>query len=408
MDAKGSKLQVLSGRPEMVIIHVLTRLLRAGAEENTLENAKAQQQDGHRVIIVHGREQDPAISELAAGQFELHQVDALVHEIAPLHDLSAVRALVRLFRRLKPDVVHTHQSKAGVLGRIAARVVRTPLIIHGVHILPWIQIRRSKRTIYLLAERFCAGFTDMFIDVSPAVRAECLARGIGRPDQHVVAFSPMPIERFRDASWPPDWREMLADPARTQPLTIETRPPVILMLAAFEPRKRQLQYLNALAVSACPPEAVLLFAGVGPEMESVRAAAETLGWSGRVRFLGHRDDPERLIALADVCVLSSVREGLPRVVVQYAAGGRAIVVTRVPGLEDVIGDGENAIIVNGVSDAARATVRLLRNPALRARLAEGAAATDVTPWSLERTYPKVREAYTAAAAARQTTGRRRA
>ncbi len=396
----------------MVIIHVLTRLLRAGAEENTLENAKAQQQDGHRVIIVYGKEHDPAFSGLAASRFELHQVDALVHEIAPLHDISAVRSLVRLFRRLKPDVVHTHQSKAGVLGRIAARLARNrrfaPVIIHGVHILPWVQIRQSKRAVYLLAERLCAGFTDMFIDVSPAVRAECLSRGIGRPDQHVVAFSPMPVERFRGAPWPDDWREMLAGRADASSLTVETRPPVILMLAAFEPRKRQLQYLNALAASACPSDAVLLFAGTGPEMDSVRTAAEGQGWGGRVRFLGHRDDPERLIALADVCVLSSVREGLPRVVVQYAAGGRAIVVTRVPGLEDVIGDGENAIIVNSVSDAARATVRLLRNPAMRARLAEGAAATDVMQWSLERTYPKVREAYAAAAAARRSAGRRRA
>ena len=387
----------------MVIVHVLTRLLRAGAEENTLEFAAAQQQDGHRVIIVHGLEHDAGISDLARSRFELHQVSDLIHQIAPLHDISAVRRLIVLFRHLAPDVVHTHQSKAGVLGRIAARLAGIPAIVHGVHILPWIQIRQSKRTIYLAAERLCAAFTDVFIDVSPAVRAECLARGIGRPDQHVVAFSPMPVARFRDAPLPDDWREMLAPNPGAALLTPQTKPPVILMLAAFEPRKRQLQYLNALAASACPPEAVLLFAGVGPELETVRAAAESLGWSQRVRFLGHRADPERLIALADVCVLSSVREGLPRVVVQYAAGGRAIVVTRVPGLEDVIGDGENAIIVDTVSDAARATVRLLRNPAMRARLAEGAAATDVMQWSLERTYPKVREAYELAAA----TGRRR-
>ena len=391
----------------MVIVHVLTRLLRAGAEENTLEIARAQQQDGHRVIIVYGLEHDPAISDDARAQFDLHQVSALVHQIAPLNDLSAVRDLVALFRRLAPDVVHTHQSKAGVLGRIAARLAGVPTIIHGVHILPWVQIRRSKRMIYLAAERLCAAFTDVFIDVSPAVAAECLARGIGSPDQHVVAFSPMPVERFREAPLPDDWREMLAPGPASALLTLQTKPPVILMLAAFEPRKRQLQYLNALAASACPPEAVLLFAGVGPEMETVRAAAENLGWSERVRFLGHRGDPERLIALADVCVLSSVREGLPRVVVQYAAGGRAIVVTRVPGLEDVIGDGENAIIVDSVPDAARATVRLLRNPALRARLAEGAAATDVMQWSLERTYPKVREAYAVASqAGRRSQGAR--
>ena len=390
----------------MVIVHVLTRLLRAGAEENTLEIASAQKQEGHRVVIVHGLDHEPEMSGAAGHEFELHQVSTLVHEIAPLSDISAVRDLVKLLRRLRPDVVHTHQSKAGVLGRIAARLVRAPVIVHGVHILPWVQIRQSKRIIYLAAERFCAIFTDAFIDVSPAVRAECLARGIGLPAQHFVAFSPMPVQRFQGAEWPVDWREILATDQTAPPLTPDTKPPVILMLAAFEPRKRQQQYLNALAASACPPEAVLLFAGVGPEMDNVRAAAASLGWSERIRFLGHRSDPERLIALADVCVLSSVREGLPRVVVQYAAGGRAIVATRVPGLEDVIGDGENAIIVDSVADAARATVRLLRNLHLRERLAQGAAATNVLQWSLERTYPAVREAYAIAAdTARRRPGR---
>ena len=374
----------------MLIVHVLTRLLRAGAEENTLEVARAQQQEGHRVIIIHGADYDEQMRAQARAHFEVRCEPHLVHQIAVWKDVRAVQGLTRLLRALQPDVVHTHQSKAGVLGRIAAWRARAPLIIHGVHILPWVQIRRSKRLIYLAAERFCATFTDVFIDVSPAVRAECLAKGIGRPDQHVVAFSPMPIERFRNATWPTDWRELVGAEPQTPPAA---KPPVILMIAAFEPRKRQSDYLTALTVSACPPDAVLLFAGEGPELDDVRRTAEQLGWAARTRFPGHRPDPERLIALADVCVLSSVREGLPRVVVQYAAGGRAIVVTRVPGLEDVIGDGENAIIVDKVEDAARATVRLLRNPRLRERLAEGAAATDVTQWSIERTYPRLRDAY---------------
>jgi glycosyltransferase involved in cell wall biosynthesis len=376
----------------MVIVHILTRLLRAGAEENTLEIAWAQQQDGHRVVIVHGAEHDPAISEAARRRFELVQVPALLHRIAPRSDVAAVGQLRKAIRRAGAEVVHTHQSKAGVLGRIAARMERTPAIIHGVHILPWVQIRRSKRVIYLAAERFCAPFTDVFIDVSPAVRDECIQRGIGRPDQHAVAFSPMPIERFRNAPWPEDWRELVSA-GHGELLQPAAKPPVILMLAAFEPRKRHLDFLAALASAPCPPEAVLLLAGVGPAMGAVREAAAQLGWGERVRFLDHRPDPEKLIALADVCVLSSVREGLPRVVVQYAAGGRPIVVTRVPGLEDIISDGENAIITETVDEAAQATVRLLRDPRLRERLAEGAAAIDVMRWSLERTYPKVREAY---------------
>src|SRR6478735_8568797 len=102
----------------MIIVHILTRLLRAGSEENTLATCRSQAAAGHRVVVMHGREFDQSVRSEA----------------------DNTRAVVEMSRRLKglgADVVHTHQSKAGVLGRLAARLARTPCVIHGVHILPF-------------------------------------------------------------------------------------------------------------------------------------------------------------------------------------------------------------------------------------------------------------------------------
>ncbi|WP_374471264.1 glycosyltransferase [Phenylobacterium sp.] len=378
----------------MIIVHILTRLLRAGAEENTLAICRMQQAEGHQVVLIHGREFDTAMVAEARREFDVYQLDRLVHPIRPLDDVAAVGQIRAMFRALKPGFVHTHQSKAGVLGRLAARLERVPCVVHGVHILPWTNIDPTRRLIYLLAEKTCAAWTDAFVDVSPSVRGDYLAHGLGRPEDHFVQLSPMHVARFAGAAWPEDWRALLDVGPDLQ------KPPTLLMLAAFEPRKRHVELLEALASASLPENAKILFAGDGPEVARAQRAALALGLADRVRFLGHRSDPERLIALADVCVHTSEREGLPRVLVQYLAAGRAIVATRLPGLEDILSDGQNGVLADDVPAAALEAASLLRNSVRRERLAAAAASTDVSAWTPERVYPSVQAAYRHAAARR--------
>jgi glycosyltransferase involved in cell wall biosynthesis len=359
------------------IVHVLTRLLKAGSEENTLETCKAQVEAGHCVTLVHGRELDPDVRRRAETICRIEEVPSLVHPISPLGDLRAVIALSRLFRALNADIVHTHQSKAGILGRIAARVAGVNAIIHGVHILPFINVSRRQEIIYVAAERICAALTDAFIDVSPSVRDACIARRIGTADRHFVAYSAMDVLKFRNPAYPADWRELLNVP-------VGDRPPTAVMLAAFEPRKRQVEFIGAL------PHAMrslrdwrVLFAGTGETEAKARQIAIDLGLQERVRFAGFRRDPESIVALADVGVLTSEREGLPRVVVQYAAAGKPTVVSHVPGIGDIVEDGISAIVTphNDVAAAASATALVLKDLDLRNKLTAGARSIDVEPWS---------------------------
>lgn len=392
-----------------VVVHVLTRWLRAGSEENTLITAQAQAAAGWRVVIVHGRDFDPGMRDEAARMADLRCVEAMVHPVSPFEDLCAVWTLWRLFRHLRPDVVHTHQSKAGILGRLAAALAGVPAVIHGVHIAlldPAVQKGRGRLAahVYRGAERLCAMFTDGFISVSPAVRDACLTHGLGAPHRHRVAHSAMDVARFSNAQLPQDWRTMLNVEGN------KSQPPTVVMLAAFEPRKRHLDLIAALPDAfAGLTDWRLVLAGEGTTRAAAQALTRRLNLTDRVRFVGHRTDPEAVIALADVCLLTSEREGLPRVLVQYAAAGKAMVVSDLPGVRDLVENNLSAVITpsNDVAAAAQAVAKLLANPAERARLAGKAAALDLERWSASAMMAQIDAAYAEALrTSRRRKGRR--
>lgn len=374
----------------MKIVHVLTRLLRAGSEENTLACCLAQARHGHEVLLVHGEEFDPGLRASVAGALRVVTLEKLINSISPPRDVFAFGQLVRLMRDWQPDIVHTHQSKAGIVGRLAARQANIPAIIHGVHILPFVHVGSAQRLMYLTAERLAAKFTRAFIDVSQGMREICLANHLGSPDQHHVVHSGFDLARFANARWPQEPHLLLGTAAG------EPKPPVVLMLAALEPRKRHVEFIEAFGqVVERIPNVRLLLAGEGPARLAVESAIERSPFANNIRMIGYHHEPERLISLADVCVLTSMREGLPRVMMQYLAGGRASVVSHLPGVEEVVKHGVNGIVApaEDVGAAATAVADLLENEPYRDRLAGGARLTDLSSWGLDAMCESVEEVY---------------
>ena len=361
-------------------MHVVTRFLRAGSEENVIATCLGQAELGHQVTLIHGRDHDPGYGVRLENLVGLERVESLVQPIDPLADLRAIRHMTRIFRSIRPDIVHTHQSKAGVLGRIAARLAGVPHVVHGVHIAPFVNVGRVERSAYVMAERVMAHFTHAFISVSRGMRDAYLDAGIGALENHHVVYSGMPLEAFIGAEPPENWRSLLGIGKGTP------KPPVLLMLAAFESRKRHRELIEAFdRVVERFPEVRLLLAGDGPERSEVETAIAKAKLEKNVRLVGFHSEPGRLVALADICLLTSIREGLPRVVVQYIAGGKPVIVTCVPGIEEVVEDGVSGIITDPVdfSDTVRAVIEVLSDDALRARLSAGAAAKDVSLWRPE-------------------------
>ena len=389
--------------PPLHIVHVITRLLQGGAEENTVSTCLYQARQGHRVTLVHGPDSHPTWDARLSSKLRLMEVPTLQQSLNPLTDALAMRDLGTLFRELQPDVVHTHQSKAGIVGRLAAAAAGVPLVVHTVHIAPFLNVSGARRWLFAAAERLCAKSTHLFVAVSHGMRQAFLDEGIGRADNFHVIHSGMPLEKFISARPPADWRSRIGGWEGAE------RPKLVLMLASFEPRKRQRQLIEAIAPDLRDrPGLGLLFAGEGAELQRCTTLARELGVEGQVRFLGHDPAPHELIALADLCLLTSEREGLPRSVVQYLAGGKPVVLSYLPGVEEVVTDGVNGVIAdpNDLRDAVAKLVRLAEDDAARARLEAGARETDVSRWreaamgeSIERAYRAARNALPSTASA---------
>lgn len=364
----------------MHILHIVTRLLRAGSEENTIETCRWQARAGHRVTLIHGREADPAWRDELRGEVDIVSCPWLVHPVHPGLDLRAWHALRATLEQLQPDVVHTHQSKAGLIGRLAARAVPGAIVVHGIHIVPFDNVGPLRRRLFLSAERLAARNTDLFIGVSEAVGRAYVDNAVAPAERVCCVRSGMDLSRFRRAAPPADWRSLLRVPAGAR------RPATVVMLAALEPRKRHVPLLRALAgrMDAMPPFRLVL-AGAGPEAAAVKSEIEALGLQDRVVACGHREDPEALLALADLSILASEREGLPRVVVQSIAAGCPVLVSDLPGIGEVVRDGVNgAVVPRDDLDGLVTRLRdLLADRNELQRLRAGALDTDVAAWSLD-------------------------
>ncbi|MFT4053522.1 MAG: glycosyltransferase [Novosphingobium sp.] len=379
----------------LIIIHVQTRMLTGGAEENTWASCVHQASRGHIVHLVCGRDSNIDHYRMRDKSVRIHYIPELVREVSWRDDLAAYKRLSKLFTELDADIVHTHTSKAGVVGRFAARDAGVPAVVHGVHMLPFSNVGFVEKCIYLLAEHAVAPLTDHFVHVSNGTRRAYAQALIGSRRPHSVVRSGMDIARFRQPEWPSDWQEIMGLEGSAR------KPRTILMLAALEKRKRHAEFITGFMLSLRKGEDTrLLLAGDGPELARVRQLVDNMGIADRVRVLGHRTDPEKLVALADVCVLSSLREGLPRVIVQSLAGGRPAVVSPVRGIEEVVDCGVNGVIVrrSDAASVAHEALRLLRDEERLTAMTRAAQIAPVEEWSfaamfeqLDRTYRAVME-----------------
>jgi glycosyltransferase involved in cell wall biosynthesis len=375
----------------LVIAHVQTRMNRSGgAEENTWASCVHQAEAGHIVHLFCGRSSDVEEYSARGTPVRVHLVGELVREVSAKNDVAAYRRLSTLFAEVQADLVHTHTSKAGIVGRLAASNAKVPAIVHGVHILPFSNVGIAEKLIYLTAEHVAAPVTDHFIHVSHGTRRAYELARLGGNRLHSVVRSGMDIDKFQAAVWPEDWRTLLGIGLDAE------KPRTILMMAVLEARKRQVEFITGFAQVTRPGENIrLLIAGDGPDRDKLAELIQSLGVADRVKLLGHRSDPERLIALADLSTLASLREGLPRTIVQSLAGGKPAVVSPLRGIEEIIDTGRNGIVVSSkdAETVAREAVALVRDMPRMAGMTNAASTASVEDWKFPSMFAQLDEAY---------------
>jgi glycosyltransferase involved in cell wall biosynthesis len=351
------------------VVHVITRLTVGGSSENTVSTIEALERVGYASTLVLGPESEPpSIEDARRRGCRVVEIEGLVREISPARDVAAVLSLWRLFRRLRPAIVHTHTSKAGFVGRLAAWLAGVPAVIHQPHgHIFYGYWSRPRTALFVALERIAAHWTDTIVTLTPLEVHEHVERGIGRRPQYAVVPSGVPTAALRSAA--PSRGE-----ARAR-LGLPSGAYVVAGVGRFVPIKGfDLLVAALLDVVARVPRAHVLLIGDGGERGALEAQARALGVADRLHITGTVTDVIGLLAAADVLAAPSRNEGMGRVLVEAMALGLPVVGARVGGIPDVIVDGECGLLVPPDDPAALAgaLVELGRDAGRRAKL--GAAA----------------------------------
>jgi glycosyltransferase involved in cell wall biosynthesis len=386
-----------SGEP-LKIVRIVARLNIGGPAWHVTVLSRRLVPAGFDTLLVHG--------SLAHGEAPLDcplgphvrtlQIPELGREVRLFQDFAALLRLVRLVFVERPDIVHTHTSKAGTLGRVASFVYnltrsrrRRCLVVHTFHGHVFRgYFGRFGTMAVRVAERLLGRVTDTVITISPRQRDDIVTVHqivpAGRVEVVRLGFELDPLLALDGAE--PGLRDELG--------YLETDV-VFAFVGRLVPIKDPATLIRAFAlVRARVPNARLMFVGDGELRREMETLVESLGVSSAVSFLGWRNDLRSVYATLDVLTLSSISEGTPVALIEAMAAGRAAIATSVGGTADVVADGFTGILVPARDPAALADamVRLAANPALRGRMgAEGRARSSA--YRVERLLEDVERLY---------------
>ncbi|VTR65000.1 putative Glycosyltransferase, group 1 family protein [Desulfosarcina cetonica] len=324
------------------VLHIITRLIVGGAQENTIYSAELMDGKEYNVDVLSGSQTGPEgslIENAIKRGVRLTIQDSLVREISPLKDIVAFLQLLKFIRYNRYDIVHTHSSKAGILGRWAAWLNGVPIIVHTVHGWGFHRYQHPVvRQFYILAERLSALITDRLIAVTKKDIEKGVAAGIGVRKQYALIRSGIDLKQFSvNDSRKAAIRAELGIPENAivigtvTRLSVQKAPHVFIETAAI--------------VNERSPDTFFVIVGGGPLQDELERLAEKLGISGRVLFTGIRDDVQDVLHAFDIFMLTSLWEGLPRVIPQAIASGVPVIASRVDGNAEIINHNENGLLV---------------------------------------------------------------
>jgi len=358
------------------IVHIITRLILGGAQENTLITCKLLAQRGHDVTLITGPAIGPEgelFEQTKNQKYKTIVVDKLRRSICPFYDPISYFRIKEHIRRIKPDIVHTHSAKAGILGRFAAYALKgkwggeLPAVVHTIHGLAFHPYQNNwLNKFYIAIEKSAAKRTDFFISVADAMTSQAIAAGIGYPEQFITVYSaieedaflePVPQEHcngFREKYQIPEDAVVLITIAR------------LFMLKGHD-------YIieSAKELSKRFDSAVWLFVGDGNLADHFKKLSSQLGLADKIKFTGLLPPGQIPLAIqsSDILVHCSLREGLARTLPQAMLCAKPAVSFDVDGAREVVNESTGRLVEpKNVEQLTDACAELIEHEDLRDRL----------------------------------------
>ena len=382
------------------ILHIITRLDMGGSAQNTLLTCDKLAHK-YEMVLLHGLAQESHMTDSEKEAVEAQResarikgvrilaVDSLVRRISPASDILALYDLLRIILKVKPDLVHTHTSKAGILGRLAARIARVPFIVHTPHghvFFGYFGPVRSR--VYLWLEKIFERLSDKIVALTEGEIRDYTALNVYPKDKLATIHSGVDIEKFKQIS--------VSALEKKRSLGLPQTGLVVGFIGWLLPIKGPMYLLKAMEdVWQDHDDVSLVFIGKGDLDVALRAEALKAGANGRVTFLGWHNDIDEIMPIFDIFVLPSLNEGMGRVLVEAMAAGKPVVASRVGGIPDLVRHGETGYLVppGDVSALAHGIKKLLADPQ-KAKAMGAKGQNHCRQFSLESMIEKIDHLYT--------------
>ncbi|MCP4611846.1 MAG: glycosyltransferase family 4 protein [Planctomycetes bacterium] len=362
----------------MKIVHIITRLILGGAQENTLITCKLLAKRGHDVTLITGPAIGPEgelFNQTKQQNYEVMVVDNLRRAINPYNDTVSYFQIKKLLNKLQPDIVHTHSAKAGILGRFAGYSLKgkwadnLPTVVHGIHGLAFHPYQSQwLNGFYIAAEKSATKRTDFFISVADAMTNQSIAAGIGKPEQFVTAYSAIDEDDFLE----PISEERKKDFRRKYEISEDS---IVLVSIARLFMLKGHKYIieSAKELSKRFEKCIWLFVGDGNLSDHFKQQVRQLGLTEQFKFTGLLPPSQIPLAIqsSDILVHCSLREGLARTLPQAMLCGRPAISFDVDGAKEVVNENTGRLIEpKNIEQLTKACAELIEDEDLRKKLGE--------------------------------------
>ena len=325
------------------VLHIITRLDKGGSAENTFLTVKGLDKEKYDVTLMSGPVEDA--SQERRTQVEEYGIryihlPVLVRNIHMVYDLIALFKIYRFLAKEKFDVVHTHTSKAGLLGRFAAKLAGTPLVVHTPHgHIFYGYFRRLKTKMFIRLEKIASRMTNKIVALTDREKSDYITHKIVREGKCIVIHSGIELDRYRELTIEEKNKLKKEIGIPEDAMVVGTAGRLISV------KGPEFMIKASQHISLESPETYLVFAGDGPLKEDLQTLAKETGTDKNIIFLGWRDDVPRILSVFDIFLLPSLNEGMGRVLAEAMALGKPIVASNVGGIPDLVIHGKNGYLV---------------------------------------------------------------
>lgn len=383
------------------VIHIITRLDKGGSAENTLLTVINLDNTRYDVTLIKGLSLGSEMGAVESCAVEDNLAEAercgvriltisgLAREVHPLYDFKAFVSLINIFLREKPVVVHTHTSKAGILGRWAACLSLVPIIIHTPHgHIFWGYFSKCKTWFYILLERLTAIITDKIIMLTEQEKRDYLQFKIASKDKFSTIHSGVDLDKYFNLS--------VDSIAMKRSLGISDNSFIVGTAGRLTPVKGHRYLVEAAReIVDLRPDTIFVFLGDGELLHELKNMVSRLEIKENVRFLGWRRDTAEVMSTFDLFVLPSLNEGMGRVLVEAMALGKPVVASNVGGISDLVVHGENGLLVEPADSRALAgSMKFLMTDSEKRKQMGGKGRKVALNYSVDSMVQKIDQLYT--------------